>query len=110
MNRRIIIASLMAVVALSTGCGPLDEQNAPPSEQQKTEANVPSFKEAIQGVNGNGDCCKAWCNNGAAWLRIGNKEKTQGCAEWADDACRRRGYYLNDAVWGSCNESGVLWL
>jgi hypothetical protein len=77
---------------------------------QEQAKPISSLENYIQGVNGNGECCMAYCIDGSYRYLIGNKEKTSGCADWAAAACGRRGYPYYDAFWGSCNTWGVTWL
>lgn len=110
MRRALVVSMTLAGLTFGSGCGApeeLGESETPLEPQEGQQAPIDAY---LQPVNGNGECCTTWCYSGPYAILIGNREKTSGCAAWADAACERRGYPAYDAYWGSCYDSRVTWL
>ncbi|MFP2910984.1 hypothetical protein ACLESD_39300 [Pyxidicoccus sp. 3LFB2] len=100
-----------AGLTFGAGCGPEEGSSASEAQLQVKEGDQQAPIDAyLQQANSRGECCYTYCYSGPYAILIGNREKTTGCAEWADDACERRGYPAYDADWGSCTNPNVTWL
>ncbi|WP_224365532.1 hypothetical protein [Hyalangium versicolor] len=100
---------LVCGITLGTACGPeMQGEEGQPAEA--SEQMSPKLKELMQGVNGNGQCCMAWCRTDGTYYHYGSRAVTQNCTSWVQTVCSNRGLVFVDAYWGSCNEGGVYWL
>lgn len=111
MRRALVVSMTLAGLTFGAGCGSAEELGESEGLLKVQEGQqTPPVDALIQSANGNGECCTTYCYSGPYAILIGNREKTSGCAEWADAACERRGYPAYDAYWGSCYDSRVTWL